>query len=39
MVREVASKTNDVAGDGTAYRHVLARHRARRRQVGRGRRD
>ena len=35
MVREVASKTSDVAGDGTTTATVLAaRHRSRRRQGG-----
>ncbi len=40
MVREVASKTNDAAGDGTTTATVLAqRHRARRLQVGCGRHE
>jgi hypothetical protein len=34
MVREVASKTSDIAGDGTTTATVLARHRQGRRQGG-----
>ena len=40
MVREVASKTNDIAGDGTTTATVLAAvDRPRRRQVGRRRHE
>ena len=40
MVREVASKTNDIAGDGTTTATVLAAgDRARGREVGRGRHE
>ena len=40
MVREVAQKTNDTAGDGTTTATVLAAgDRARRRQVGRRRHE
>ncbi len=39
MVREVASKTNDVAGDGTTTATVLAQGNRPRRHQGCGRRD